>query len=197
MSEAVKEELISVKDCIKQLNTTRPTLYSHLKKLNASTVKRHGKAFLSKAQLSRVKSSLTGDLTEEAELSTVKNSKIQLSENLTEVLTAKLTVKDDLIQTQKEQIQTKDDQIKALNLQISEIQEALSNQQKLSLMDKQILVNLQTDIQLLENKNKELTKEQGSKKILNIIQLVAYLTITGVLLGMTYIAYQAGFYGLN
>lgn len=79
---------------------------------------------------------------------------------------------------------------------MSEIQEALSNQQKLSLMDKQILVNLQTDIQLLENKNEELTKEQGSKKILNIIQLAAYLTITGVLLGMTYLAYQADFYGI-
>ena len=64
------------------------------------------------------------------------------------------------------------------------------------LKDAQTRINLQTDIQLLENKNEELTKEQGSKKILNIIQLVVYLTITGVLLGMTYLAYQADFYGI-
>ena len=63
--------------------------------------------------------------------------------------------------------------------------------------DKQIPVNLQTDIQLLINNCEKQTKEQGSKKILNFIQLVVYLTITRVLLDMTYIAYQAVVYGLN
>ena len=188
--EEERENLIPVQEVLNRLETSKATLYSHLKRVKIQTIKRKGRAFIQAEHLKIIRNSLEGLEQVQDSLDSyqdVQNSKdgfkqaqAKLLDKLNESIQSKLAEKDNLIEEHKEQIHF-------LRSQVSELTETLSNQQKLQLMDKSLLKSMKDEMKELEYINADL--EEGNTKearVFKVVQLSIYFALLITLAAVNY-----------
>lgn len=216
------DDLVSVQDALKQLDTTKATFYNHLKRIRLETVKVKGRAFVKTEHLKSIQRSIDGL----DSLNSLEDDSIRLNGHETEgelfsgdrlnsldketVLSK--TVLDSLNQFKQSQdeslqqrLQDKDklleehkDQIKFLRSQIHDLTEALTNQQKLQLMDKHSLKNLQEQVEQLEYKNTDLEKiREKDNRVVKTFQLAIYIALFLMVVASNYYFFFAGIMNIS
>lgn len=185
----MEDRLIAVQDVLNSLDTSKATLYKHLKKVRIQTIKVKGKAFIQKKHVNLVKKSLGCSLDSLDELNSSDTDKTvlnNLNDRDNQGLQTKLEEQVKLLEEQKEQVTF-------LRTQIEDLTSALTNQQKLQLMDKSILQNLKEEMKLLEYKNQELEQDKSKdSRVFKVVQLAIYLglIITLVVVNQRLIAFN-------